>query len=58
MLYRIAIFSKYRDTSIYRYVSHITNTYVYALNIRARTQAHTLTCTHGTHIHINAYGVI
>ena len=24
MLYRIAIFSKYRDTSIYRYVSHIT----------------------------------
>ena len=26
MLYRIAIFSKYRDTSIYRYVSHITTT--------------------------------
>ena len=25
MLYRIAIFSKYHDTSIYRYVSHITN---------------------------------
>ena len=25
MLYRIAIFSKYRDTSIYRYVSHITS---------------------------------
>ena len=24
MLYRIAIFSKYSDTSIYRYVSHIT----------------------------------
>ena len=24
MLYRIAIFSKYRDTLIYRYVSHIT----------------------------------
>ena len=26
MLYRITIFSKYRDTLIYRYVSHITNT--------------------------------
>ena len=25
MLYRIAIFSKYRDTSIYQYVSHITS---------------------------------